>query len=77
LPVRVFAGSWRAFIFAIRDLVTAGVHIFFSATTQTGNRLVNIVWAVVAAIENPIDIVVLLAADYATTTHTGHILSAV
>jgi hypothetical protein len=65
------------FIVAIRNLVTVGVRIYFSATTQTGNRLVNIVWAFVAAIENPIVIVLRVAVDYSTTTHTGRLLSVV
>jgi hypothetical protein len=44
----------EAFIVAIRNLVAFEVHIYFSAATQTGKHLVNIVWAFVAAIENPI-----------------------
>jgi hypothetical protein len=46
-----------------------GVRIYFSATSQTWNRLVNNLWGFVAAIEN-IVIGVRVTVYYSAATHT-------
>jgi len=66
-----------AFIFAIENLVAVGVRIYFSATTQTKNRLVNNIWESVVAIGNPVIVEVQVPVYSITTKHNWRLLFAV
>jgi hypothetical protein len=79
LPAKVFAGYWgdyspQSATSLPSESINTSSKPHFSASSQTGNRLVNNRWAFVATFENHIVIGVRIAVYYSTATHTGHVL---